>query len=120
MATWGGGGYGGRCARTADHRIPIPATHMEPNPRHETQGSDAAQAINTPVIIHVHSRRKQLTDVDGVCAKYVIDALVAAGILPDDSPAHVKEIRYSQEKASVEQTIVTLISDQARLCVPGG
>ena len=66
---------------------------------------------NPPVNLHVHSRRHRLCDADGISAKAVIDSLVIAGVLPDDSTKYVKNVTYSQEKiakAQNEETIITL------------
>lgn len=56
------------------------------------------------VSIRVHSKRKRLVDADGVSAKAAIDGLVIAGVLEDDNNKYVKEVRYSQEKISKEET----------------
>jgi len=58
-----------------------------------------AKKINAPVSIHIHSVRQKFTDSDGVCAKWIIDGIVAAGVLPDDSPSEVARTSYSQELA---------------------
>ena len=62
------------------------------------------------VSIHIHSIRKRLADPDGISAKAVIDGIVKAKILEDDSTKHVKQVSFSQEKAGEdeEKTIVTL------------
>ena len=63
------------------------------------------------VSILVHSRQIQPTDADGICAKYVIDAIVDAKILIDDSPKYVKEITCRPEKikaTQAEETIITI------------
>ena len=54
------------------------------------------------------SRRKRLADSDGVSAKATIDALVRAGVIPDDSMKYVAETRFSQEKGAPETTTVTI------------
>lgn len=59
--------------------------------------------------IHVHSKRTRLADPDGISAKAVIDGLVKAGILTNDSPEFVKEVSYSQEVTKDgEETIIDL------------
>ena len=71
----------------------------------KTKGHDS------PVGIHVHSRRYRLCDSDGISAKALIDGLVIAGVLQGDSPEYVKFVTYSQEKigkAESEETIVTI------------
>jgi len=64
--------------------------------------------FDTPVSIHIHSVRKREVDSDGVSAKSAIDGLVYAGLLQDDSPKFVKEVSYSQEKGSVEETYLII------------
>ncbi len=71
--------------------------------------------ITYPVKIKVHSIRKRLTDADGVSAKAVIDGLVHAGILIDDSQEYVNEVSYSQEKCKKgedEKTVITIKSQE--------
>jgi len=69
---------------------------------------EETERFNTPVSIHVHSIRKRLTDADGISAKAVIDGIVLSGLLPDDSPKYVKQVSYSQEKGTPEETIITI------------
>lgn len=67
--------------------------------------------FTTPVGIHIHSKRKRLTDADSISAKAAIDGLVHAGLLQDDSPKYVQEVSYSQErteKDEPEETILTI------------
>jgi hypothetical protein len=65
--------------------------------------------FNRPVSIHVLCKRNRLADSDGISKKYAIDALVACGILQDDSPKFVpEEPRCVQEKSDVEETIITI------------
>lgn len=64
--------------------------------------------FSSPVSIHIHSKRKRLVDIDGISAKAIIDGIVHSGLLVDDSPAYVKEVSYSQETSSEEETIVTI------------
>jgi hypothetical protein len=71
--------------------------------------------FNTPCGIHVHSRRHRMADSDGISAKAVIDGLVLAGVLEDDSPKYVKWVTYSQEKISKkedEETIITITEEE--------
>ena len=69
------------------------------------------QAFDKAVDINIHSKRHRLTDADGLCAKWVVDSIVDAGILRDDSPRYVKSVTFSQEKIGAkepESTIVTI------------
>lgn len=59
--------------------------------------------------IHVHHRTNKLTDPDGRSIKAVLDALVEAGILPDDNAQVITEITQSQEvKKGDEETIIDI------------
>lgn len=60
--------------------------------------------------VTIHSRRRRLTDPDGVYAKAAIDGLTAGGILEDDSAKFVESVRYTQELAGTreEETVITL------------
>lgn len=66
------------------------------------------------VKIHIHSRRKRLTDPDGLSAKAAIDGLVLYGVIPDDSAKCVSEVTFSQEKITseeIEETVIEVTND---------
>ena len=67
--------------------------------------------FDTPVRVHFHSIRKRLADVDGISGKAVLDGIVIAGVLADDSPEFVKQVTYSQEKGAEEKTIITITDE---------
>ena len=90
-------------------RIPVPAADMEPGIVDEPRRPYAAQAFDSPVSIRIHSRRHRLTDSDGICGKWIIDAIVESGLLRDDSAQWVKEVRFSQEKISGNEPETTLV-----------
>ena len=81
---------------------------MESAYGNESLGKKEGKRLDKKSNIHIHSRRKRLADPDGISAKAVIDGLVKAGVLPDDSSKFVKEISFSQEKADEDETIVTI------------
>ena len=59
--------------------------------------------------IHVHHRTNRLADPDGRSVKALIDGLVLAGILPDDSSKFISEITQSQEVVKGdEETIIEI------------
>ena len=65
--------------------------------------------------LHVHSKRKRLADQEGISIKAVLDGIVRAGILPDDSAKFIKKVTFTQEKSKDEETILTFYSfDQAK------
>jgi hypothetical protein len=89
----------------------LPPSDMESHPCDAPLGTETVKGFNSPVSISVHSIRKRLCDIDGISAKAVIDGLVHAKILIDDTPQYVKEVRFSQAKGSPEITIIE-VSDE--------
>ena len=82
---------------------------MESNSRNAPVEAKKDAGRDTPARITITSRRKRQCDVDGISAKAIIDGLVHCGILQDDGPQFVKEIRYKQEKVSSEADEVTVV-----------
>lgn len=69
-------------------------------------------AFDTPVSIRIDSYRCRLCDVDGISGKAVIDGLVLAKIIADDTTKEVKEVLYSQTKVknkTEEKVVVTVV-----------
>lgn len=64
--------------------------------------------FKSKVIIHIHSKRNRLIDIDNLFAKYFIDGIRYAGILQDDSPQYIEKIVHTQEKSKLEETIITI------------
>ena len=90
---------------------PLSSADVEQSSWYEAMVEDGVTTFDTPVSIHIHSKRKRLTDADSISAKAAIDGLVHAGLLQDDSPKHVQEVSYSQEKTAKdepEETILTI------------
>jgi hypothetical protein len=57
----------------------------------------------------VHSFRIRNCDPDGLAAKYFIDSIVTAGVLPDDNLKHIQEVRYRQTKVKSKEEEMTVI-----------
>ena len=89
-------------------QLAIQATKLEYRPLPAPEEQNAVEALASPVRIHLHQKRKRLVDIDNVYAKAVIDGIRSSGLIADDSPAHVKEVTYSQEKSVEESTIITV------------
>ena len=60
--------------------------------------------FNTLVNVAFYSVRKRLADADGVIGKYVLDAIVAAGILQDDRTEFVANVSHRQVKLRVHDS----------------
>lgn len=53
----------------------------------------------------MHNRRRA-ADLDNLSIKAVLDGLVLAGVLKDDSPQQIAEIHHRQSKGQQEKTII--------------
>jgi hypothetical protein len=62
------------------------------------------------VRIHCHSIRKRLVDSDAISIKAVIDGIVEAGVLKNDTAKEIQPPTFSQEKGTEEKTIITITS----------
>ena len=93
---------------TAKNRTARALAKLEQNIGYELLAKEAIKGLDTPVSIHVHSRRKRLLDVDNISAKAAIDGIVLTGLLPADTPEIVKDVTHSQEKSKIEETIISI------------
>jgi len=90
------------------NRTTLSASDLEPDPCNAALPADCFAKMDTPVRIRVISYRKLKHDPDGISAKAVIDGLVHAGILRDDSSDQVKEITYESRKSKEEKTVIEI------------
>ena len=81
-----------------ENNLTISPADLEPDIGDAPLEPKETKGLDSPVCIHIHSLRKRLADIDGISGKAAIDGLVNAGLLLSDSPKHVKEVTYSQEK----------------------
>lgn len=87
------------------------ATDMERVVSYEPMAASGCAAFDSPVSIRIHSYRIRLADVDGVSGKAVLDGLVLAKIIADDTTKEVKEVLFSQTKVknkTEEKVVVTV------------
>jgi hypothetical protein len=89
-------------------RASNPSANVESNTGNGSLAKKAPARFTSPCRCHIHSVRSRLADSDGISGKAAIDGIVHAGILENDSPEHIKEVSYSQEKGFTEKTIITL------------
>jgi hypothetical protein len=92
----------------AQDRVAVPAANHEPDTGNVAARAHAPEKDHPPVSVRMHSIRKRLPDYDNLYGKWVLDAIVAAGILPADSPKHVKEVPHTQEQGSPETTTIEI------------
>lgn len=88
------------------------ATDLESATRHEQVAACGRAAFDSPVSIRVDSYRIRLADVDGISAKAVLDGLVLARVIANDTTKEVKEVLFSQTKVKnkdEEKVVVTVV-----------
>jgi hypothetical protein len=98
-------------ASIINDRDPRQATNMERTACDEPLSKSGIAAFDSPVSIRIHSYRCRLCDVDGVSGKAVIDGLVLAKVIADDTTKEVSEVLYSQTKVKnkdEEKVVVTI------------
>jgi len=84
---------------------------MESTARNAPSKTKALPRFDTPVIVRVISYRKRKHDPEGVSVKAVLDGIVRAGILRDDSCEEIKKICFESrecEKGEKEKTIIEI------------
>lgn len=85
------------------------SANVEPVTSIKREKAHSDKAFHSPVRITVISYRCRLADSDGISAKAAIDGLVRCGILRDDSPEFVTEVRYRQIKVKTKDEQKTVI-----------
>jgi Holliday junction resolvase RusA-like endonuclease len=81
---------------------------MESNIGYESLGEEKTPRFDSPVNIKVISYRWRNHDTDGVSIKAVLDGIVHAGILTDDSAKQVKKVTFESIKSKEEKTIIEI------------
>lgn len=85
-----------------------------------TSGNEPVRAGKGPAFdsrcsITIVSYRIRLCDADGISAKAAIDGLTHCGVLQDDSPKEVSEVRYRQVKVkNVSEEKTELIIERVK------
>lgn len=100
--------YLAKSDQTPYNRSAISITHVESTVSNEQVGAEKGARLVTPVRIFCHTITNRLGDCDGRSLKAVLDGIVKAGILPDDSAQCVQEVRFTQELGKEDQTIITI------------
>lgn len=86
---------------------------LERTARGESVEARKNPAFNSRVSITIVSFRMRLADSDGISGKAAIDGLVHAGVIRDDSPQYVEEVRYRQVKVATKEQQKTQIIIEA-------
>jgi hypothetical protein len=99
-------------ARILDADDTRQVTDLERTVGDEQICSGKGPAFDSPVSIQIHSYRCRLCDVDGVSGKALLDGLVHANVIADDSTKEVVEVLFKQTKVknkSDEKAVVTVV-----------
>jgi len=90
-------------------RVAVPVADVEQRTRNEQVPKKKVARFDGQVSIKIHSERRYLTDADGACSKYAIDALITAGVLINDNPKCIPESpRKTQSKSKEDKTIIEI------------
>ena len=96
-----------------NNKSTVSASDLEQDIIHAALSAHGFKTLDTPVNIRVISYRRLNHDPDGVSAKAVIDGIVQAGILADDSAKQVQSITFEShqtEKGEEEKTVIEIES----------
>ncbi len=94
----------------SNDRATIPSANLEQASDHELLAEETMPRFDSPVHIRVISYRKRNTDPDGISVKAVLDGLVRAELLADDSAKQVKSITFENRASKEERTIIEITS----------
>lgn len=90
------------------HRTTLPAANVESHIGDEPVGAEEAARLDTRLSVRVISYRKRRHDPDGVSVKAILDGIVRAGILPDDSTDIIKRVAFDSVKSDEEKTVIEI------------
>jgi hypothetical protein len=99
-------------ASIINDRDPRQVTDLERTASDEQVETCGRAAFDSPVSIRIDSYRIRLADVDGISAKAVLDGLVLAKVIANDTTKEVKEVLFSQTKVknkTEEKVVVTVV-----------
>jgi hypothetical protein len=90
------------------NRAAVRAPDLESNPGDGHAPKDAPEKVCQRFNIVVHHRSRRLADATGRSHKAAVDGIVRGGLLPDDSPVYVKEIKETFEQRNNEETVIEI------------
>ena len=90
----------------------VPAPNVEPGFSDAPLAAKADARSHGQVSIVFRSYRHKLADPDGLCGKYVLDALVSCGVFKDDSTDYIKSVAHEQIKISAKEKERTVVCTQ--------
>lgn len=94
----------------ARRSAPISLADLKQGSGHALATATYPIKIDRPCRVHFHSKRHRLTDLDGLCGKYILDSIVTAGVLPDDRASIITQVSHTQERIAKDQKQETIVS----------
>jgi hypothetical protein len=98
------------CSAGADADLELPPGYGVPQ-------AEEVPRFCAPVDVYVTHYRHRLADPQGASTKAAMDAIVRGGLLADDSPKEIREIRDRQKKVPSNESEKTEI--EIRVCEMG-
>jgi len=89
-------------------RAAVRAPDVESNPSDGHAPKDAPEEVHSRFSITINHRSRRLADATGRSHKAAVDGIVRGGLLPDDSPVYVKEIKETFDQRNNEETIIEI------------
>lgn len=93
--------------------VPHPS-ELEPNPRDESVGAPEGASLDTAKrLVRVKSFRLRLLDERNIWDKYIVDSLVRAGLLRDDSPefckVEVEQVKVASKAEERTEIVIEMV-----------
>ena len=89
-----------------DDRPAVSAADAKPARRAKPAAKDEVKEIHPRYRVDVHHRSRRLADATGRSHKAAVDGIVRGGILPDDSPEYLEEIRETRRQGERDETVI--------------
>jgi len=86
-----------------------PAPHLEPDTGNALLATQETTRPDGQVSVTFLEKRHRLADPDGACVKYVLDGLVSAGVLQDDSAKEIGKVNKEQVQVTKDEREETVI-----------
>lgn len=99
----------GRATPSAD-RVTVQAPELEQPIERPPLAAKETPRLAGPLRVVVTSYLRRLRDADGTSSKYIVDALVDAGLLAGDGPEIIVEVVHRQIKSQTDYTVVDFYS----------
>jgi hypothetical protein len=90
------------------NRPAVSVADVEPDTGDGPAPADEVKEVHPRFNITIHHRSRRLADATGRSHKAAVDGIVGGGLLPDDSPVYLAEIRETFEQRRNEETVIEI------------